>query len=244
MLAQDIRTRILAHLAKGSSARMDAAWDLAGFASERMYTQLRDEHGTSYNSLRQWWQGELSSYMEWPEVKRLTELGVGLYPIRPVVDEALRERRKSYRWFSKSYGFLKKGLTTLDEISRCAQSGLPLACDLIRMKQNGENFVSFKIPSNPQERRRLMGRLTRFAIANGFRSPDDALLAILATLDGDVPPIYRPYLARIQDGKFTCALCGKIPNPPTTVQRANGRAGVVCAEPCLAIFQARKGRIR
>lgn len=244
MLAEDIRARILTHLAKGSSARMDAAWDLAGFAAERMYGQLKRADGSSYNSLRQWWQGELSSYMEWPEVKRLAELGAGLYPIRPIVDAALQERRKSYRWFSKSYGFLKKGLTTLDEISRCAQSGLPLACDLVRDKHNGENFVSFRIPSNPQERKRLMGRLTRFAIANDFRSPDDALLAILANLDGEVPPIYRPYLARIQEGNFACALCGKIPHPPANVRRVNGKPGVVCAEPCLAIFQERKGRLR
>lgn len=240
MLADDIRARILLNLARGSSARMDAAWDLAGFRAERVYSQLKGRDGRPYHSMRNWWKGELQDYLPWLEVRKLTEMGMALFPIRASVDKALQERKKSFGWFKKALAHLAREHTTLDEIGRCAEAGVPLACEMFPPKRiKAVDVISLKVTTNPQERTRLLARLIKFTIANGFRDTEEAMLGILRSLDGELPPEYRDFTDLIQAGTFSCPVCGKIPSPPALGKSTNGHRAAVCAEPCLAISQKR-----
>lgn len=236
MLADEIRDRLLRHAKQGAQGQMATAWDLAGIAAEGVWKQYQDPNGNPYASIDHWWRQELSGVLTRPEFTHALRMGLALYPIRPTVEASVSEGRRSWGWFKGAFKRLQKGHTTLDEIQRCADANLPLACDILPAHRTFPR--SFIVPIPRQEYGRLSARLTRFAIQHGFRTQQEAMLGILRTLEGELPEAYKPFDEAIRDGYFTCRLCGKIPNPPAMVERS-GKLRPVCAEPCKALYEKR-----
>lgn len=260
MNEQDLRERVIASAQLGAAAQIDVAWQLAGISAEGVWQQFTDSAGCHFSTCRAWVIYDLGPILGRGRSVKLLVAGMALYPIRELVEDAMQHRHLSIHRFIRLGSDVALGLTPLDEVREALERGgntvreglAPLAPPSL------SQTVAFRF-EEADDRSTVNLTLTRVAVAHGYRSREEALMAIAASIEEQMalPDIDERFREHARAGRYTCRICGKIPNDPVPVRsiphqlvkRSRGasvRPGrydrtikFYCADPCFAVGQQR-----
>lgn len=192
-----------------------------------------------YRSWTVWWSREMKQYMSTSTAVKAAKVGMCF---RRFKDEILK--KKSEIGFNLLYRLallIRSGEMTREEAMDFIRQGktvkdLP---DSNSRLDAGLNEVRILVDKNIAPD--IVSGLIRHAVRNQLDTLDDAAvhMAISETLDPSLPKSFERFRPLIEQGRFFCLLCGKVPMQPTihhVIPRSIGMGAgpkvLLCWQPC------------